>query len=128
MKYTPDEKIMFKLANKLWQKTDNLTLKQKVLQLRSEAQSLLRDAETYNTVGIEYYNTLIRTDFAVFYSELQKMVEEEKLTEKEADNTLSSITAYLNNKLDEALKILEQKYGTKGCENHDKKDDKPRPF
>jgi hypothetical protein len=39
MKYTPDEKIMFKLANKLWQKTGNLTLKQKVLQLRSEIQT-----------------------------------------------------------------------------------------
>jgi len=119
MKCTPDEKIMFKIANELWKKTGNHTLKQKVLQLRSEAQGLLKDTETYNTVGIGYYDTLIRTDFAVFYSELQKMVEEEKLTEKEADNTLSSITAYLNNKLDEALKILEQKYGTKGCENHD---------
>jgi hypothetical protein len=117
MKYTPDEKIMFKIANELWQKTDNLTLKQKVLQLRSEAQSLLRDAETYNTVGIEYYNTLIRTDFAVFYTELQKMIEEGKLTEKEADNAHLSIRAYLNNKFDKALKILEQKYRQPQAQN-----------
>jgi hypothetical protein len=110
MKYTPDKKIMFKLANELWQKTGNLPLKQKVLQLRSEAQSLLKDTETYGTTGIEYYDSLIRTDFAVFYYELQKMVEKRELTEKEADNAYLSIRAYLNNKFDEALKILEQKY------------------
>jgi hypothetical protein len=118
IKSTTDEKekIMFKIANKLWQKTGNLTLKQKVLQLRSEAQGLLRDATTYNTIGIGYYDTLIRTDFAVFYSELQKMIKEGKLTEKDADNAFSSVIAYINNKLDEALKILEQKYSAKKCE------------
>jgi hypothetical protein len=106
IKCTIDEKmrIMFKIANELWQKTGNLTLKQKILQLRSEAQGLLRDATTYNTVGIGYYDTLIRTDFAVFYSELQKMIKEGKLTEKDADNAFLSVTAYINNKLDEALK------------------------
>jgi hypothetical protein len=115
MKYTPDEKIMFKLANKLWQKTGNLTLKQKVLQLRSEAQGLLKDTETYGTTGIGYYDSLIRTDFAIFYYELQKMIEKGKLTEKEADNAFLSVRAYINNKLDETLKILEQKHSTKGC-------------
>jgi hypothetical protein len=109
MEYTPDEKIMFKLANKLWKKTNNPTLKQKILQLRSEAQGLLKDTETYGTTGIGYYDSLIRTDFAVFHYELQKMVEKRKLTEKEADNAYLSIRAYLNNKFDEALKILEQR-------------------